>query len=291
MDYCSIERSYSKKYFVLNLFFLHKIRNSIKGRYKTYSVKSRNRIKSIRKKFVKLGEPQAVIWIFGCQRSGTTFLENVFRHDLDSVVFGEFSELAIAEDKTVLKPNEELKSIVLSKNAKYAVIRPLFESDRMEELLGIFPNSIGIWLYRDSEAVVDSMIRKWDDQFFNISKQNETNADGQWRLNEIAENIRNEYQELYDQYSSYWKFRNMIPFKFPELLNSKLLLINYSDITKNPGIIISGVFNSVGITSNLVKHRPWIIKSRSRSKGKLGSSKIQKECEEIFNRLNQFKFK
>lgn len=270
---------------------LKKITNSVKGRYKTYSIKFRNWIKSVRKKIIDLGEPQAVIWIFGCQRSGTTFLENIFRHDLDSVVFGEFSELAIAKDRTVLKQNDQLKNIVLSNNAKYAVIRPLFESDRIEELLNIHPNSIGIWMYRDFEAVVDSMLRKWDDQFFLISKKNETNDNGKWRLEELAVEIQNEKKEPYEQYISYWKSRNKIPFKFPDLINNKLLLINYSDLTDNPEKIISGIFQSVGIDSKLINYKPDIRKPRTKSTDFLIHTDLKEECDELMSKLNQCKFK
>ena len=128
---------------------LTRVRNSITSRYKTFRIKQRARTKKYRSHRLNLGHPRAVIWIFGCQRSGTTFLENIFRHDLDSAVFGEFSELTIAPRKTVLNDRDVVTRIVQFQNAKYAVIRPLFESDRAIELMDWFPNSIGVWLFRD----------------------------------------------------------------------------------------------------------------------------------------------
>lgn len=225
--------------------FIKKIEKSVRSRYKTSLTRSRAFVKSKRKRFVKLGNPTVVIWIFGCQRSGTTFLEKIFRHDLDSEVFGEFSELTIAERKTVLRKPEELVKIVSSKNAKYAVIRPLFESDRALALMDLFPNSVGVWMFRNCEAVVNSMVNKWDDKFFSISKKVESDQNNFWRLEKVLQPLINEisHEKLNDVYAKYWVIRNTIPLEKKLIEDPRILFLEYNQLAMNPKESIKTVLN------------------------------------------------
>lgn len=233
------------------MLLLKRIKNSLTSRYKTAKIKARARHKKVRSNSIDLGNPEAVIWIFGCQRSGTTFLENIFRHDLDSVVFGEFSELTIGGRKTVLTSPNELVRIVNNKNAKYAVIRPLFESDRAVELMNLFPNSIGIWMFRDCSSVVDSMKRKWDKDFFNISKKVESDQENIWRLEKTLSPLNESINKLSvdETYAQYWKMRNLIPFEKDYVQDSRLLFLNYKTLALNPKVTISKILDTTKVVS------------------------------------------
>jgi len=145
---------------------LKRISCSIAARKQTYQRKTWAWIKRSRLKFWHLGRAKYKIWILGCQRSGTTLLERIFRSDLDSVVFGEFSELTIDAKKTVWKSFQGVEDTINAQNSRYAVARPLFESDRAAEILHAFPDSIAVWVFRDPRYVVNSMINKWGEDFF-----------------------------------------------------------------------------------------------------------------------------
>lgn len=228
------------------MFLLNRIKNSLTSRYKTAKINSRARLKKLRTNFIDLGKPEAIIWIFGCQRSGTTFLENIFRHDLDSVVFGEFSELTIAGRKTVLSSPNKLVNIVSNQNAKYAVIRPLFESDKAIELMNLFPNSIGVWMFRDCPSVVDSMKRKWDKDFFNISKLVESDHNNNWRLEELLAPLYNSIDKVSidELYSQYWIIRNSIPFEKNIIDDSRMFFLNYHTLVQNPKHAIAKILDA-----------------------------------------------
>lgn len=228
------------------MLLLKKIKNSLTSRYKTAKIKARARHKKVRSNSIDLGNPEAVIWIFGCQRSGTTFLENIFRHDLDSVVFGEFSELTIAGRKTVLTSPNELVNIVSNKNAKYAVIRPLFESDRAIELMNLFPNSIGVWMFRDCPSVVDSMKRKWDKDFFNISKLVESDDENNWRLEKLLAPLNNSIDKVSidELYAQYWMMRNSIPFEKNIIDDSRMFFLNYNTLAQYPKYTIGKILDA-----------------------------------------------
>lgn len=225
----------------------------MRSRYKTFRVKQRARWKSYRSQIVNLGHPNCVIWIFGCQRSGTTFLENIFRHDLDSVVFGEFSQLTIHPKKTVLSDLNEVRKIIELKKARYSVIRPLFESDRALELLDIFQNSIGVWLFRDCPHVVDSMKRKWGDRFFEISKQNESDAGGMWRLEQRVSllqtqiRITPEIDPVDEMYARYWLLRNQIPFDLSLVKDERVVFLSYDQLISDPRSSVKKILHRAGM--------------------------------------------
>ncbi len=272
-----------------------RIKKSILGRKKNSEIKWRAQIKKWRSQILDLGNPTAVIWIFGCQRSGTTFLENIFRQDLDSAVFGEFSELTIAKDKTVLNDLEIVQTQVLQKNARYAVIRPLFESNRAIELLDLFPNSVGVWLFRDCPHVVDSMLRKWDNRFFEISKKNESDESGFWRLEQLCQKVKTSLDEnsavkpsLAELYARYWIERNKIPLMTEIKNDRRIIFLSYPSFVKSPNLAIDTIMKKAkmpGIWRDFKTDAR--INSINRSVDLDISKNTLSECKIIYNNLCQ----
>lgn len=220
---------------------VEKIPKSLAARKKTYQRNIWATLKHFRKKYLRLGNPAYYIWIFGCQRSGTTLLERIFRSDLDSAVFGEFSELAILPKRTVLKDLPEVGIALGSCNARYAVVRPLFESDRAAEILNHFPQSIAVWMIRDPRYVVNSMINKWGDNFFEISRSVEAGSDGKWRLERLYESIKTEAKQITggkesieDIYALYWYRRNLSIYEAGLNENARILFLNYDQLVNEP---------------------------------------------------------
>ena len=119
-------------------------------------------------------ERRASIFVFGCQRSGTTHLEHLFRSDPRSTVYGEFSALSTAPDKTVWRPLPEVAAALGSSSGTYTVARSLLFSHRAKEALDAVSPSGAVWMFRDAESVVDSMVRKWGADFRAISERVET---------------------------------------------------------------------------------------------------------------------
>lgn len=266
-----------------------RLRNAFQSRYKGSKVKWRARIKKIRGQFLSFGSPEHVIWIFGCQRSGTTFLENIFRHDLNSSVFGEFSELTIGHRKTTLKDNRLIKKVVLSKNAKYTVIRPLYESDNANDLLDLFSGSVGVWCFREPIAVVDSMMRKWGNQFFEISKEVESNTKDYWRLEEKIKFISQSAQgNIAEQYAQFWLLRNKIPFDLGLHKNSKYFFLDYNTLISNPREAIKNIMSKNPNLSIWSNFRADARSPRTRKNVVLDiKPETLKACTELFKKLKQ----
>jgi hypothetical protein len=268
-----------------------RILGSVGARYETYKTAARAQLKSFYGSVVDRGQFSGVIWIFGCQRSGTTFLENLFRHDLRSAVFGEFSELTIGERKTVLREPLEIKKLVLAKNAKYAVIRPLFESDRALELLDIFPNSACVWLFRDAASVIDSMVRKWDDRFFEISREVESDHHNTWRLDPLHRAIvksAGSAANVEELYARYWCERNSLPFDLGLNNDPRVIYASYSQFVSNPKAMVGCALRKLGPESVWRGFKAEVQRVNNRNPDRLNiSADTYARCDDLYGRLLQ----
>jgi hypothetical protein len=179
-------------------------------------------------------------------------LEQVFRRDLDSAVFGEFSELAIAPDKTCWRDLSSVRDILCSCNARYTVARPLFESDRAAEILRYFENSTAAWMFRDYRNVVDSMKRKWNHSFFEISRRNESDRSGNWRLADVYRSILKEARErgtdctVDDLYAIYWLKRNELFLQQHLERSQRTILLDYRSLVADTRGCVNAIIKRSG---------------------------------------------
>jgi len=109
--------------------------------------------------------PKYILFVFGCQRSGTTALIKSFKSHENIRVFNEVGEIIHrnSDDKfrIRLKPLNKLDQIFSSIDEDVIVLKPLVESSKAINYLNYFPNSYGIWAIRQFEDVVFSMLKKW----------------------------------------------------------------------------------------------------------------------------------
>ncbi|MGJ8638550.1 MAG: hypothetical protein ACSHYA_04080 [Opitutaceae bacterium] len=238
------------------------------GRYQTLRLDLDVVKKRVVQPMMNYPQPERIIWIFGCQRSGTTFLERLFREDIRSAVWGEFSDLSIAPERTSLRSISEIKETLEATKAQYAVIRPLFESDRAVELLEAFPNSIAVWTFRDCPHVVDSMCRKWDQEFFAISKRVESDSKGYWRLEDTINKMRLHLEPCkfgdQEHYARFWNSRNEIPFRTGLATNPRCMFLNYEYLAAQPDSALKQILDKANQPSpqTLSAYRPTINRSR-----------------------------
>lgn len=188
------------------------------------------------------------VFILGCQRSGTTLLERLYRADPRSAVFGEFSELSWAPDHTAWRPLPEVVRHLSERAATYTVSRSLLASHRAREILDATPNSVAIWLYRPPDPVVRSMLRKWGGEFRAISERVETRADGVWELRALWERLEREAGRPADLYRLYWLSRNRAYFDQRLERDGRVLLVDYDSLCRAPGKTVSAALGRIGLT-------------------------------------------
>ena len=272
-----------------------RVKRSLSGRLKNLRTKNRARCKYLYQRLSKLGPPNKYIFIFGCQRSGTTLLERMFRHDYSSAVFGEYSDLTIDIDRTVWKPLPEVQHQFNICRASYVVARPLYESNRAREILEFFPRSVAVWLYRDYRAVVDSMKRKWDDKFFEISRRVESNRDGEWSLQPMVDSIKEEASHLVenrvaidDLYALYWLKRNEIFFKQKLECKEHVLCLSYSSLVTYPDKCVNLILQKAGLGLWHGFRTDAHTRSLYRKCQVNISRTIQSKCDKMLIRLDQY---
>ncbi|MEN8008212.1 MAG: hypothetical protein ABFS42_14420, partial [Candidatus Krumholzibacteriota bacterium] len=107
------------------------------------------------------GQDKSVLFIVGCQRSGTSMIHHLFRLDPDTVTYDEISPLSSADpvEGLRLNPLEEVRARILNDRAPLVVCKPLVESQNLDVLLDLFPVTRAVWMYRDYRAVVLSNLK------------------------------------------------------------------------------------------------------------------------------------
>ena len=109
-----------------------------KNRKKIYhSIKARN-------------VPQSILFVVGCQRSGTSIVTDVLNRELNTKSLGEFNVLTSNDPigKIRLNSLESVKEEFSKSKAPFIVVKPLVESQNTPELLSYFDNSTALWIFR-----------------------------------------------------------------------------------------------------------------------------------------------
>jgi hypothetical protein len=138
----------------------------IRRNWKTLSDRSLKVTKSIYQliEIRKTGNRKTILFIFGCQRSGTTLLTEIFERDFDNTkVYGEFSHLSSHDKKhhIRLNPLHLVKAQIDNSRPSLVILKPIVESQNALKLLDYFQNSKVLWVYRHYKGVSLSHIEKW----------------------------------------------------------------------------------------------------------------------------------
>jgi hypothetical protein len=244
------------------------------------------------------GPPAGPIFIFGCQRSGTTHVERLFRADPRSRVFGEFSALSITPKHTVWQPPSAMREILAAQPGEYWVIRSLLASHRIIIALDAWPSAAALWIFRDANSVVDSMIRKWGGNFRAISERVETDLSGKWDLRDLWDNIEDEAEKIAprasqakkqrDIYGLFWYYRNRLILDLELPQHPRVSLASYADFTVSSDKRIAHLLKEVGLVPPQWRYPLSTRKApiRDNSKPRL-SNPLQEKCDALYDALLQ----
>lgn len=272
-----------------------RIRNSLSSRLETRRWKSHEARKE--KHLREFREtPAGPIFIFGCQRSGTTHVERLFRADPRSRVFGEFSALSVTPDHTVWQGRAAMQHILAEQPGAYWVIRSLLASHSIVDILNDWPESTAIWIFRDANSVVDSMIRKWQGDFRIVSERVETDLSGQWALRGQWDEIEAEAKALAPEaegeahwrnlYALFWLARNQLVVDLDLPGHPRVLLSDYADFTRAPDRWLSVLLGRAGLSASAASYpletRPA---ARDTSHKPRFSPEIQARCDALYTVL------
>lgn len=232
-----------------------------------------------------------IIFILGCQRSGTSLLTEIFQKDLNTKVFGEFSQLSNKDTSRIrLNPLNEVGNLFKKCPARILVVKPIVESQNALKLLNYFNNASIIWIYRNYKDVALSNINKFgSNNGYNDLRPIYYNDKKNWRSENLAKNIReviikyfSEKIKPYDAAALFWYVRNNFFIDLNLKSHNRVLLTKYEDLVTGPAHVLRKIynFNKIDYPGDKIVSD---VHSNSINKGK--NIQLSFEIEEICNNL------
>lgn len=245
---------------------------------------------------------RSLLFILGCQRSGTTLATRIFDRDWNARVFPEFSELSSQDCEFGIRLNSlaSVSRIIREQPYAFVIAKPLVESQRAAELLQHFPGSNVLWMYRSFIDVVASNLAKFGERsgIDNI-RPIVFGAANNWRSEQVSDSVR----ELITKYFSedmnpmdaaclFWFARNSL--FFDENLDSapladRVLLMRYERLTRSPTQAMEAVYRLVGRTfpgSRIVREVDPVSVGKGRGRALEISPEVRHSCESLLQRLD-----
>lgn len=205
------------------------------------------------------GNPKPVVFVVGCQRSGTSLMHHLLRLDLDTVTYDEESPLSAGDRVEGLRwaPLQEVAARFAADRAALIVAKPLVESQNLDRLLEAFPGSRALWMYRDAEAVARSNVK-----YFPPGTSHRDLApiladdQGNWRAERLGKGAQELVRSLYrpdlpaiDAAALFWYARNSLLFEHGLGADPRVRACRYDDLLADPAGLMRAVYAFIG--------RPW----------------------------------
>jgi hypothetical protein len=244
-------------------------------------------------KIRKPGNQKTILFIFGCQRSGTTLLTEIFERDFDNTkIYGEFSRLSSADKirHIRLNPLHQVKSQIDNNRPSLIILKPLVESQNALKLLNYFNNSKALWVYRHYADVALShldhfSVKNGINNLRPIVKGQSQN----WRSENVSEHtkqiVRKHFAENmnpYDAAALFWFVRNILFFEMNLDKNDNVMTCKYDNLIDNPLETMSNIYKFVGYVYPSEKIPLHIY---SGSKGRGANIKLSRDIEILCNDL------
>lgn len=255
-------------------------------------------LKHIRQEvFSRREDNKKIIFILGCQRSGTTMLSKIFDKDRNIRVFPEKNPMTNLSPPEYLNfnPFSEVKEFLSNKKAPSFVLKPLVESQNATKLLDYFENSKVIWAYRHYKDVASSNLKKFDSKNgINDLRPIANDEPENWRSDNVSNETRNLVKKYFSEDMSeadaaalFWYCRNILYFEQNLQRHQNVRLCKYEYLVTKPKQIMTELYAFTNL-GNLKMGILSDVHPGSISKGKdLGlSAEISKLCEDLHNKLD-----
>lgn len=182
------------------------------------------------------------LFIFGCQRSGTTVMLRIFERDARTRVFGEVSALSSRDtvDRLRLNPLPEVRSALDATRCGFVVVKPLVESQRAHEILSFFPSSYGLWMFRHYRDVAASNLARFGvgNGIRNL-RPLVAGDPANWRSEAVPDDLRDLVRGFFsdsmnplDAAALFWYVRNELLRR--QNLGDRVLLCRYEELVTQP---------------------------------------------------------
>ncbi len=252
-------------------------------------------------------QSKRVVFVLGCQRSGTTMLEKLLgRHD-GVTVYGEGDRRAMRVEAFYrFREEDAIRKLIACARTPLVVFKPLNDSQHADRLRELHSDTKMIWIYRHYSDTINSMIRKWGENQKRIVHWIRDHASGE-RLRSwdgenwesiFAERVSPEslrmVRELAGDDISYedgaglvWTLRNQIYFDLRLDQDPDVLLVKYEDLVSSPEAGLAGIFRFIGLDG----HGDYVGEIAASSVGKepppVLAPRIEELCRGMLERLDE----
>jgi hypothetical protein len=240
---------------------------------------------------------KALVFIQGCQRSGTSMMYWIFERDLRVKVYREKSELSSQDSLECIRlnPLPAVQKTLARDRMPLIVMKPLAESQRATELLDYFPGSKIIWLYRHYQDVAASNLKAFGrDQGIKDLRPIVLQEPHNWRSESVSEETRQTIGRFYDEGMNpcdaaalFWYARNQLFFEQGLNHHPRVIICRYETLVRRPAGVMNRLYAFIGITypgDQIIRdvHPHAIGKGRRSSL----SAAVENLCEEMLGRLD-----
>lgn len=197
-----------------------------------------------------------ILFIVGCQRSGTTLMYRIFNKDLNAKCYGEFSVLSSQDKHTRLRLNPlDIVSKEFGKvRTPFIVLKPLVESQNLSKLLDYFDDSKAMWMFRHYKDVAASNLARFgSENGIDDIRPIVNNELGNWRSEHLSDGVRetitkyfSEDMSIHDAAVLFWYARNSLFFDLGLDNDQSVFMCKYQDLVMQPGLMMRCVYEYVG---------------------------------------------
>jgi hypothetical protein len=206
----------------------------------------------------KTSKEKNILFIIGCQRSGTNLMQMLFERDFHTKVYGEFSRLSSgdARHKIRLNPLHLVRKEIGKNRASFIILKPLVETQNTPKLLRYFNGSKALWMYRNYKDVAASNLSHFGVKnglnnlraIGNNEPQNWRSENMSYYTKEIVMKYFSEDMNPYDAAALFWFARNRLFFELELEKNPRVMMCRYENLVTDTVKVMQNIYNFMGYT-------------------------------------------
>ena len=192
------------------------------------------------------------VFVAGMQRSGTNMLMDVLEESLETDVLHERDTRAFENYR--MRDRVDIQGLMDSSMARVFVIKALCELQDLADLMGTFAPAKTIWIIRNYDDVVNSMLRSFGNMAKQVQRITKDRDSSGWlglgmsdRTHEIVKNAVTETLDDTTASALQWYLRNMLFFDQSFNNDSRVLLVRYERLVSRPVDEFERIYNFIGL--------------------------------------------
>jgi hypothetical protein len=195
---------------------------------------------------------RSYVFVAGMQRSGTNMMMDLLERSLETDVYHERDPRAF--DDYQMRPRPVIHELATRSHAPVVVIKSLCELQELRSLMDEFSPAKAVWLMRNFEDVVNSMLVSFRNQAKQVQRiaidRNGSGWLGKGMSDETHEVVRQLVHPALDDASAaalQWYFRNVLYFEQGLDRDPCVLPVAYEGLVADPGRHVPLIFGFLGL--------------------------------------------